>query len=136
MKDINNFIFDALKINSKSKISVNKLDIGKLKLDFWDKAGVKLISKEDLIKYSLEALKNSKTFASDIQDEIGQYEDPDDLNDARDNDELTNYLKFENSLANLLADDNQYSGLEGDICDNVFDNVYDLMEELYKMTSK
>lgn len=102
--------------------------------DQW--SGEKYIKKADLLKFCIKALKDSKTFASDIQEEISKYEDPDDLNRARDNDELTNYLKFENSLANLLFDDKQYSGLEGDICDNVFDNVYDIMEELYKMTSK
>jgi hypothetical protein len=102
--------------------------------DQW--SGEKYIKKADLLKFCIKALKNSKTFASDIQDEISQYEDPDDLDRARNNDELTNYLKFENELANLLADDNKYSGLEGDICDNVFDNAYDIMEELYKMTSK
>lgn len=99
-------------------------------------SGEKYIKKDELIKFCLQALKNSKTFPSDIQDEIGQYKDPDDLNRARDNDELTNYSKFENALANLLADDDKYSGFEGDICDNVFDSVYDLMEELYKIASK
>ena len=102
--------------------------------DQW--SGEKYIKKADLLKFCIKALKDSKTFASDIQDEINKYKDHDDLNDARDNDELTNYLKFENSLANLLADNKQYGGLEGDICDIVFDNVYDIMKELYKMTSK
>lgn len=102
--------------------------------DQW--SGEKYIKKADLLKFCIKALKNSKTFASDIQNEISQYKDPDDLDRAYENDELTNYLKFENELANLLADDNKYGGLEGDICSNVFDNAYDIMEELYKMTSK
>jgi len=102
--------------------------------DQW--SGEKYIKKADLLKFCVKALKNSKTFVSDIQDEINKYNNPDDLDRARNNDELTNYLKFENELANLLADDSQYGGLEGDICDNVFDNVYDIMKELYKITSK
>lgn len=116
MKDIKNYILES---TSNFKWS-----------------GEKYIKKDELIKFCLQALKKSKTFASDIQDEIGNYEDPDDLDRARNNDELTNYSKFENELANLLADDDKYSGFEGDICDNVFDNIYDLMEELYKITSK
>ena len=98
--------------------------------------GEKYIKKQNLLKFCIEALKNSKTYASDILDEIGNYKDPDDLFNAYDNDELDNYQKFENELSNLLADDNKYSGVEGDICDNVFDNVYDIMNELYKITSK
>ena len=102
--------------------------------DQW--SGEKYIKKADLLKFCIKALKQSKTNPRDIQNEISQYEDPDDLDAAYERGDLTAYTKFEDALANLLADDDNYSGLEGDICDNVFDNVYDIMEELYKMTSK
>ena len=96
----------------------------------------KYIKDEVLLKFCVKALKKAKVYASDIQEEIGKYKDPDDLNNAYENDALTNYMKFENELSELLYDNLQYQGAEGDICDNVFDNVYDIMEELYKMTSK
>ncbi len=103
-------------------------------VDYWK--NTKLISKNDLIKFANQALKNTKLFASDIQEEISQYEDPDDLWDAYDNENLDKYCKWINELSNLLADDNKYGGTEGDICDAVFDVAYDLLEELYKMNSK
>ena len=101
--------------------------------DYWTS---KLISKKDILKFGLEALKQTKLFASDIQDELGQYEDPDDLDRAYENEELEKYLKWENKLAELLSEDNKYGGDEGDICEDVWVHAYDLLEELYKMTSK
>lgn len=133
MKDITNFISEGLKINAKSKVNTN-IDIDDLKLDFLDKYRKKHISKEDLVKYCLEALKNCDLTASDIIDELSQYKNPDDLDRAWENEDLDNYCHFENILGDLLADDDNYAGYEGDICDMIWNNAYDLMIALEKMT--
>ena len=96
---------------------------------------LKHIKYEDLIKYATQALKKSKTFASDILDELGQYKDPDDLDAAYERGNL-DYCKWEEELLNMLADDNKYGGDEGNIGDEIWANAYDLFNELYKQTSK
>ena len=119
MKNINYYILEKLqKINSKN----DHLNI--------DILSNKYIEQDDLIEYCFKALDNTNVYLADIRDEINQYKDDDALDRARNNDELTNYSKFENELANLLADDDNYSGFEGDICDNLFSNIRQFVDKL------
>lgn len=105
------------------------------KQDYWNS---KIINKKDLLDYCVKALKESDTFASDIQKELNQFDGIDDLKEAYDNGAhgLENYTKFENELLNMLADNDKYSGLEGDIVECILNNAWDLMDELYNITSK
>lgn len=121
MKDINNFISEKLVINKDTKISSSN------EKDYWTS---KLIPKKDILKFGLEALKQTKIFASDIQDELGRYKDPDNLQQAYENEELVQYLIWENKLAELLSEDDKYGGDEGDICSDVWTHAYDLLDEL------
>ena len=99
------------------------------KQDWWTGKDAQLINKNDLIKSAKEALKQTKLDAEEMQNQISQYEDPDDLDDALENERL-DYCKFEDALANLLANDDKYGGKEGDICDHLWVHVWDLLDEL------
>lgn len=98
------------------------------KQDWW--TGEKYISKQDLLKFCVKALKQAKTTPDKIQDELSQYEDPDDLDAAYEREELDNLIAFEDALTDLLFNDNKYGGKEGDICDKVYLHIWDLMDEL------
>lgn len=100
------------------------------KQDWWTSKDTQLINKNDLIKFAKEALKQTKLDAKEMQNQISQYEDPDDLDDARENERL-DYCKFEDTLSNLLADDDKYGGKEGDICDHLWVHVLDFLNELH-----
>ena len=99
------------------------------KQDWWTGKDAQLINKNDLIKFAKKALKQTKLDAEKMQNQISQYEDPDDLDDALENERL-DYCKFEDALANLLANDNKYGGKEGDIFDHLWVHVWDLLDEL------
>ena len=99
------------------------------KQDWWTGKDAQLINKNDLIKFAKEALKQTKLDAEEMQNQISQYEDPDDLDDALENERL-DYCKFEDALANLLANDDKYGGKEGDICDHLWVHVWDFLDEL------
>ena len=81
------------------------------KQDWWTGKDAQLINKNDLIKFAKEALKQTK------------------LDEALENERL-DYCKFEDALANLLANDDKYGGKEGDICDHLWVHVWDLLDEL------
>ena len=97
--------------------------------DYWD---CKYISKEDFMKFAKQALKDSKTDPSDIMDELGQYEDPDDLDKAYEQGELSNYIAWENAVTELISNNDKYSGKEGDIMEYVYAIAYDVLNELDK----
>ena len=102
------------------------------KQSWWNGKDSQLIDERTLLNVANKALKNTKLYASDLQDEISQYEDPDELDDARENNKLK-YCKFEDELANLLSDDDKYSGKEGDICDRLWIHVWDLLDDLIEL---
>lgn len=123
MKNINYYILEKLKkINSKN----THLNIQQNEF----------IEQDDLVEYCLKALDAANVYLMDIRDEINQYKDDDALDRAHDNDELTYYSKFENELSNLLADDDNYSGFEGDICDNLFSNIRQFVDKLINILYK
>lgn len=99
------------------------------KHDWWTGKDAQLINKNDLIKFAKEALKQTKLYAEDMQNQLSQYEDPDDLDDAYEGERL-DYCKFEDTLADLLADDDKYGGKEGDICDRLWMHIWDFLDEL------
>ena len=51
------------------------------KYDWWTEKDEQLISKNDLIKFAKEALKQTKLDAEEMQNQLSQYEDPDDLDE-------------------------------------------------------
>ena len=43
---------------------------------------------------------------------------------------VNEFIAFEKALSDLIFNDKKYGSKEGDICDNVFMNIWDLMDEL------
>ena len=99
------------------------------KHDWWTDEDEQLISKNDLIKFAKKALKQTKLDPEEMQSQLGQYKDPDDLDDAYEGERL-DYCKFEDALADLLADDDKYGSKEGDICDRLWMHIWDFLDEL------
>ena len=99
--------------------------------DWWSGKDAQLINKNDLMKFAKEALKQSKLDSEEMLNQISQYEDPDERDNAWENGKL-DYCKFEDTLANIIADDDKYGGQEGDICDHLWVHVWDLLDELQK----
>ena len=83
------------------------------------------------MKFTKEALKQTKLDPEEMIDQISRYHNSDDLDDARENGNL-DYCKFEDTLANIIADDDKYGGKEGDICDHLWIYAWNLLEELQK----
>ncbi len=100
--------------------------------DWWSGKDAQLIDEKTLLQFANKALKNTKLYASDLQDELSQYEDIDELDNAWENNELK-YCKFEDELSNLLSNDTKYSGKEGDICDRVWIHAWDLLDDLIEL---
>ncbi len=120
MKNINNFISEKLVIDKDIKMS----STGK---DYWS---CKDISKTEMLKFVKKALKESKVKPEKILDELSGYEDIDDLQQAYENEELTSYLAFEQKFLDMIADDDQYSGKEGNIGDDLWVHAYDIINEI------
>lgn len=102
------------------------------KQSWWSGKDAQLIDEKTLLKFANKALKNTKLNALDLQDELSQYKDPDALDDAYENDRLK-YCKFIDELANLLSNDDKYSGEEGDICDHIWVHAWDLLDDLIEL---
>ena len=100
--------------------------------NWWTGKDAQLIDEKTLFKFASKALDNANLTVQEIQDELSQYKDPDELDDAWSNGKLK-YCKFEDELANLLADDDKYAGKEGDICDRLAIHAWDLMDDLRKL---
>jgi len=120
MKNINNFISEKLIIDKNIKMT----NTGK---DYWS---CKDISKSDMIKFAKKALKESKVKPEKILDELSGYEDIDDLQQAYENEELTSYLAFEQKFLDMIANDDQYGGKEGNIGDALWVHIYDIINEI------
>ena len=99
------------------------------KQDWWTGKDAQLINKNDLIKFAKKALKQTKLYAEKMQNQLSQYKDPDDLDSACENGRI-DYCKFEDALANLIADDSKYGGKEDDICNRLWIHVWDFLDEL------
>lgn len=120
MKNINNFISEKLIIDKDIKMN----STGK---DYWS---YKDMPKSDMLKFVKKALKESKIKPEKIQSELSGYEDIDDLQDAYENEELPSYLAFEQKLLDMIADDEKYGGIEGDIGEAIWIHAYDIMDEI------
>ena len=120
MKNIDNFISEKLIIDKDIKMS----STGK---DYWS---CKDISKPEMLKYVNKALKESKVKPERILDELSGYKDIDDLQQAYENEELSSYLAFEQKFLDMIANDDQYSGKEGNIGEALWIHAYDIFEEI------
>jgi len=117
MKNINEFITEKLaKVNASS-----------LKNFDWR---CKHISKEDFFKFALAACKEAKVYPSDVIEEISQFEDPDELERQWEAGHLNYYIKWEDALIEKIANDDKYSGKEGDIADYAFGDAYEIFNKL------
>jgi hypothetical protein len=127
MRNIDEFIIEKLELNPHSKVN----QLGSSLKDFnWS---CKHISKEDFFKYALEACKQANVYPSDVLEEIGNFEDPDELERQWEQQKLTYYNKWEDTFTELVSDDDKYSGKEGDIADYAFGDAYDIFNRLYQL---
>jgi len=99
--------------------------------NFWNN---KYISQNDIIKLSGEALKKCKITPDSIMNEIGQFDDPDNLNDAIDRGELSDYSEFENTLSEILKNNIKYKKYCDEILEDVLLFAYDLMTNIEKIS--
>lgn len=99
---------------------------------WWTGKDAQLIDEKILLKFASKALDNVNLTVDEIQDELSQYKDPDELDDAWGNQKLK-YCKFEDELANLLANDDKYAGKEGYICGHLWVHAWDMLDDLRKL---
>jgi len=120
MKNLKDSILEKLIIDKDIKMS----STGK---DYWS---CKDISKTEMLKFVKKALKESKVKPERILDELSGYEDIDDLQQAYENEELPSYLTFEQKFLDMIANDDQYGGKEGNIGEALWIHAYDIMDEI------
>ena len=128
MKELQQLLIERLKLSQKNIIKepnhhyVSLND--KIPID-----GVGL-SMDELLDWINEAIRTSKVQIQYILDELGNYQDPDDLLDAYDRGDLTYYKKWEDEFGNLIFKSSSFDGKEGDIADFIWENAYDIFLEL------
>lgn len=115
-------------MKSLSQYINESLIITRLKKDWNDK----LIPFDELVNLSKKALEASRTDPKAICSELSSYEDPDDLWDAFDRGDLSDANKWMYKFKNLLAYSDEWKNNEDEICDAVFDIMYDLMDNIYR----
>ena len=99
--------------------------------DTWDRTQKRFpMDMSEMIEFAKKALESAKVKPGRVQDELGTYEDPDDMADAMERGEFTNTNRFIDEFAQVLSV-SEYGGKEGDYADGVAENpnfLYDLMD--------
>lgn len=90
----------------------------------------KYISFGEMVKFAKDALAETKVKPRAICAELGNYEDPDDLWNAYDQGNLSDTKKWMEKFTEMLSETDEYGGKEGDIADALFDDLYDLMDQI------
>lgn len=91
------------------------------------KAGLTL---DELVDFASKAIKSSRVKIKDIQNEISWFDDPDDLFNAIDRNELPDYAKFMDEVSHAISI-SKYSDGGDDIVDQLTaapEFVFDLVE--------
>lgn len=88
------------------------------------------ISFDEMVKFAKSALAETKVKPRAICAELGEWEDPDDLWNAYDRGDLTDTKKWMEKFTEMLSETDEYGGSEGDIADELFDDLYDLMDQI------
>lgn len=100
--------------------------------DTWDRTQKRFpMDMSEMIEFAKKALESAKVKPGRVQDELGTYEDPDDMDDAIERGEFTNMNRFIDEFAHVLSISDKYEGMEGDYADGVAENpnfLYDLMD--------
>lgn len=99
--------------------------------DTWDRTQRRFpMDMSEMIEFAKKALESAKVKPSRVMDELGTYEDPDDMDDAIERGEFTYMIRFIDEFAHVLSV-SEYEGMEGDYADGVAENpnfLYDLMD--------
>lgn len=99
--------------------------------DTWDRNNKRFpIDMSEMIEFAKKALESAKVKPRQILDELGTYEDPDDMDDAIERGEFTYMDRFLDEFSHVLSI-SEYEGKEGDYADGVAENpnfLYDLMD--------
>lgn len=99
--------------------------------DTWDRNNKRFpIDMSEMIEFAKKALESAKVKPRQILDELGTYEDPDDMDDAIERGEFTHMDRFLDEFSHVLSI-SEYEGKEGDYADGVAENpnfLYDLMD--------
>ena len=98
----------------------------------WDRNNKRFpMDMSEMIEFAKKALESAKVKPGRVQDELGRYEDPDDMNGAIERGEFTYMNRFLEEFSNVLSDSDEYGGKEDDYTDAVAENpnfLYDLMD--------
>ena len=99
--------------------------------DTWDRTNKRLpMDMSEMIEFAKKALESAKVKPRYIQDELGTYKDPDDMDDAMERGEFTYMNRFLDEFSHILSI-SKYKGKEDDYVDAVAWNtnfLYDLMD--------
>lgn len=99
--------------------------------DTWDRTQKRFpMDMSKMIEFAKKALESAKVKPRHILDELGTYEDPDDMDDAIERGEFTYMDRFLDEFSHVLSI-SEYEGMEGDYTDGVAENpnfLYDLMD--------
>lgn len=88
------------------------------------------INNEDLLKFCIKTLDKIGLTAKEIDEEISKYDGFDELDLAHNPKELPEWFKFEDTLYTLLDNDNKYKNKKDKIIDEVWINIYELIDTL------
>lgn len=124
MKDLKEHLTECLNESAQDNL-LKRLQ------DTWDRTQKRFpMDMSEMIEFAKKALESAKVKARSVQDELGTYEDPDDMDDAIERGEFTNMNKFLDEFSHVLSI-SEYEGKEGDYADGVAENpnfLYDLMD--------
>lgn len=97
----------------------------------WDRTQKRFpMDMSKMIEFAKKALESAKVKPRHVMDELGTYEDPDDMDDAIERGEFTYMIRFIDEFSHVLSI-SEYEGMEGDYADGVAENpnfLYDLMD--------
>ena len=124
MKDLKEHLTESLNESAQDNL-LKKLQ------DTWDRNNKRFpMDMTKMIEFAKKALESAKVKARSIQDELGTYEDPDDMDDAMERGEFVYMDRFLDEFSQVLSV-SEYEGKEGDYADGVAENpnfLYDLMD--------
>lgn len=125
MKDLKEHLTESLNESAQDTL-LKKLQ------DTWDRTQKRFpMDMSKMIEFAKKALESAKVKPRDIQEELGTYKDPDDMDDAMERGEFVYMDRFLDEFSTVLSETDEYGGKEGDYADGVAENpnfLYDLMD--------
>lgn len=124
MKDLKEHLTESLNESAQDNL------LKKLQND-WDRMHKRFpMDMSEMIEFAKKALESAKVKPRQILDELGTYDDPDDMDDAIERGELTYVKRFIDEFSHALYI-SEYEGKEDDYADCIVEDpnfLYDLMD--------